>query len=371
MNKTLLIADTHLQAYREQNHNLSIWEKESQRYALDKIISIIKKQGITKIIHLGDLLETYFPKDFELELVDYFFSNIPKEVEFIIIDGNHELNRDSTKRIYYWDFMKEYYKEKYGINVIDYKEIGQDLYCSHKHISKLETLTKRYRYIFSHIRSSDASNKHFTDEINMVSLKENVKKVFLGDIHQNLEYDNIVYAGQSTWVNFPSDSSTEYFDKVVPSVIILDEDSGEYERIALFEQDSPYQKKFKKIYFEEYDSLKDIAKEIEKDCSENNHFYKVRLFAKKFMIDKLKEEFKHLKHCVVLDIVNITLKDTEVQNLQINTIMKDNLDKGSVSANCLEYCKKALNEPRLEDLLCSTYATLEGSIEQDNLKEED
>ena len=200
--KTLLMADTHLKPYNENNHNLSLWEKDSQKFALDKIISIIKEQNVTKIIHLGDILETAFPKDFELELVDYFFSNIPKGVEFIMLSGNHELDRNSTKRTYYWEFMKEFYKEKYDINVLDYDEIGQDLYCSHKHISKLETLTKKYRYVFSHIRSSDGSNKFITDEINMISLKVNAKKVFLGDIHSNLEYDNIVYVGQSTWTNF-------------------------------------------------------------------------------------------------------------------------------------------------------------------------
>src|SRR5574344_14391 len=127
MNKILLMADTHLQHYKEQNHSLSHWEKSSQQYALDKIISIIKKNNITKIVHLGDLLETAFPKDFELELVDYFFNNIPKEVEIYLIDGNHELQRDSIKRTYYFHFMQEFYKEKYDINIFDYKEIGQDL----------------------------------------------------------------------------------------------------------------------------------------------------------------------------------------------------------------------------------------------------
>ena len=91
--------------------------------------------------------------------------------------------------------------------------------------------------------------------------------------------------------------------------------------------------------------------------------------AKKFMIEKVRETFKNLKHCVILDIVNLTFKDTYVQNMNVGAVVKENLDKGSVSANCLEYCKKALNEPRLEDLLCSTYATLEGNVELN--KEED
>ena len=369
MNRTLLLSDTHLKPYNENNHNLSLWEKNSQQYALDKIISIIKENNITKIIHLGDLLENSFPKDFELELVDYFFSKIPKGVEFTVISGNHELNRDSTRRIYYWDFMKEFYKEKYGIVVYDYQEIGQDLYCSHKHISKLEALTKKYRYVFSHIRSSNVSNKYIVDEINMASLKVNAKKVFLGDIHQNLEFDNVVYTGQSTWTNFLNIKYAEDFDKYVPSVIILDEDSDKYERVALFERNSPYQKRYKEIIFEEFDSLSEIADMIEKDYTENKNFYKVRIMAKKFMIQKVREIFKNLKHCVILDIVNLTFKDTYVQNMNVGAVVKENLDKGSVSANCLEYCKKALNEPRLEDLLCSTYATLEGNVEL--TKEED
>lgn len=371
MNKVLLISDTHLQPYKENNHHLSLWEKCSQQYALDKIINIIKKRGITKIVHLGDLLENSFPRDFELELVDYFFSRIPKGVDFTVISGNHELDRDSTKRIYYWDFMRDFYKRKYNINVLEYQEIGQDLYCSHKHITKLEALTKKYRYIFSHIRSSDNSNKFITDEINMASLKVNAKKVFLGDIHSNLEYNNLVYAGQSTWTNFLNIKYEEDFDKVVPSVLILDEDSGKYERLALFERNSPYQKRYKEIVFEEFDSLSEIADEIEKDYTENKNFYKVRIMAKKFMIEKVRETFKHLKHCVILDIVNLTFKDTYVQNMNIGAVVKENLDKGSVSANCLEYCKKALNEPRLEDLLCATYATLEGAILKDNIEEED
>ena len=369
MSKVLLMADTHLQPYRENNNSLSLWEKTAQQYALDKVISIIKEQGITKIVHLGDLLENSFPKDFELELVDYFFSKIPKEVEFYQIDGNHELQRDSIKRTYYFNFMREFYKNKYNINVIDYKEIGQDLYCGHSHINKLENLAKRYRYVFSHIRSTDSSNKFITDEINMASLKVNAQKVFLGDIHYNLEYDNIIYIGQSTWTNFLNIKYEEDFNKYVPSVLILDEDSGKYERVALFERNSPYQKKYKEIVFEEFDSLSEIAEDIEKDYNENKNFYKVRIMAKKFMIEKVREIFKHLKHCVILDIVNLTFKDTYAQTMQVGAVVKENLDKGSVSANCLEYCKKALNEPRLENLLCSTYATLEGNIELN--KEED
>ena len=369
MSKVLIMSDTHIQPYRENNHNLSLWEKNAQQYALDKIINIIKENNITKIVHLGDLLENSFPRDFELELIDYFFSSIPKGIEFIIISGNHELDRDSTKRIYYWDFMQDYYKKKYNINVFDYKEINQDLYCNHGHISKLETLTKRYRYVFSHIRSTDNTNKFIIDEINMASLKVNAKKVFLGDIHLNLEYDNIIYIGQSTWTSFLNIKYEEDFDKYVPSVLILDEDSGKYERLALFERNSPYQKKYKEIVFEEFDSLSEIADMIEKDYNENKNFYKVRIMAKKFMIEKVREIFKHLKHCVILDIVNLTFKDTYVQNMNVGAVVKENLDKGSVSANCLEYCKKALNEPRLEDLLCSTYATLEGNIELN--KEED
>lgn len=372
MSKTLLLADTHLKPFNENNPQLSNWEKESQRYALDRILSIIKENEITKIIHLGDMLEEYFPKDFELELLDYFFGNISKGIEIIFTDGNHELNRDSIKRTYYWEFMKEYYKEKYNIKVYDYVEVGKDLYCSHKHISKLETLNKKYRYVFSHIRSSDSTNKFITDEINMVALKQNAQKVFLGDIHQNLEYDNIVYTGQSTWTNFINIKYEEGdFERFVPSVILLDEENGKYERVALFERNSPYRKLLKNIEFEDFDSLKEIADEIEKDFAENKTFYKVRIMAKKFTIDKVREAFKHLKHCVILDITNLTLRDTEFQTMQVGAITKDNLDKGSVSANCLEYCKRALSEPRLEDLLCSTYATLEGALDKDNLKEED
>jgi hypothetical protein len=82
----------------------------------------------------------------------------------------------------------------------------------------------------------------------------------------------------------------EEFDKVVPSVLILDEDSGKYERIALFERNSPYQKKYKEIVFEEFDSLSEIAEEIEKDYNENKNFYKVRIMAKKFMTEISKIE---------------------------------------------------------------------------------
>lgn len=365
MNKTLLISDTHLKPHKENNPNLSKWEYQSQKYCLDKILDIIQKEKPNKIIHLGDLLDTAFPRNYELDLLDYFFSAIPKEIEFILISGNHELDRDSNKREYYWEFMKEFYEQKYNAKIYDWYELGKDLYCSHKHISKLETLTKSYRYVFSHIRSS-GDNKFITDEINMVMLKQSAEKVFLGDIHNHLEYDNVVYCGQSSWVDFPSEFKEEQYERVIPSVVILNEDTREHTRINLFDSESPYQKKFKRINFEEFDSLKQIAEEINQEFQQKNNFYKVRIFAKKFMIERLREAFAGMKHCVILDIVNLTLKDTQYQDIQVNTILKDNLDKISVSANCLEYCKKALSEPRLEDLLCSTYATLEGSLEREN-----
>lgn len=363
MAKVLLFGDLHLKPFKDNNPHLSRWEYQSQKYSIDRILEVIKTEKPSKVYCLGDIIDTAFPQDYELELLDYFLGSIPKGVQLTLINGNHELNRDTSSRSYYFNFMKEYYESKYNIKVLDYEEQGDDLFVGHKHISKLENIEKDYRYIFSHIRSSD-SNGFFTDEINMSQLKASCNKVFLGDIHKNLEYDNVFYTGESSWVNFPSEATTESFNQVVPSVLILDEKSGKHERIALFEEDSPYQKKYIELRESEFDQIEQIVEQIKNDCEGNNHFYKVRLYGTKFMIDKVKVMFSGMKSCCVLDIVNTALKGEIVRDKAVDDIMSGHLDRGSVSKNCLDFCKKNLGESRLEPLLCSIYATLEGNLEK-------
>lgn len=368
--KTLLFSDFHAKPFDESNPEFSKWEFEMKKYCLDKILEYIKENNITRVIDLGDFFDKDFPKDYELELFDYFWSNVPKEVSKELVIGNHSLRKQSLKRLYTESLMGKYYKEKYNLKVYEYEEVkvGKhlDLFCSHKYINKLQNLNKKYRYIFTHLRASDG-NDFFTDEINMTVPKACASKLYGGDIHKQLEFDNVVYCGQSSWVHFPKTEQEESKVKSVPSFLVLDEETGEHKRIELFNENSPYQKKLKHITSDEMFDIEQLEKTIEEmrqDSIDNKAFYKVRIYAKKFLLDKIKRILreKDTKGFIKPEYINLSMNDYKVEQIQFNRIIKECLDNDSVSKSLLEYIKKTNDDPNLEDLIVSTYATLEGFV---------
>lgn len=371
-NYTICIGDLHLFGFNEKKPQLSKWTFDMQKYCISLVHNLFEEYNITKVVSLGDDLDSVENVNQELTLMDYFWSNIPKEVQRIKIDGNHELLKSSQKRLYYGELMRDFYKEKWNIDVLDFNEVKSpcnkftDLYCSHKYIHKLQHLNKKYRYIFSHIRTSDG-NAYYSDEINMTIPKACAKKIFLSDIHQHLEYDNIAYTGAMTWIHFPKLEEQENKLSSTPSVLLLNEETGEYKRIVLFNKESPYQKKLKHIKLEDLDNIDNIIEEMRQDNKDNKAFYKVRIYGKKFMIDKIKRAFKEHKdidNFCIREFINLSMNDTDYQKINYNKLVKQCLDKKSVSKNLLEYIVKTNEDKRLEDKLVSTYTTLESQVEQ-------
>jgi len=367
--KTLLFSDFHAKPFDEKRPHYSKWEFEMKKYCLDIILKTIKEESITRVIDLGDFIDRDSPKSWELDLLDYFWSNVPNEVSKEIIWGNHSLNKQSTKRLYYEEVMKDYYLNKWNVKVHDYVIIGespnQDIFCSHKYINKLQNLNKKYRYIFSHLRSSNG-NAFFSDEINLTIPKNVASKIYLGDVHNHSEFDNIVYCGQSSWVEFPQFNEEESKVSSIPSFILLDEDSGEHERVFMFNQDSPYQKKLKHIKLEDLDNIPLIIEEMRQDYLSNKAFYKVRVYGKKFMIDKVKRTFREQKDIdkfCITEYINLSMNESNHQQINYNKLVKQCLDKNSVSKDLLNYICKTNDDKGLEDLVTSTFATLESMVE--------
>lgn len=367
---TLLKGCTHLFGYKDKDKEFSKWTYDMQRYSLSQILELFKEYNITRVVDLGDELDSAENLNWELNLLDYFWSNIPNEVEKVKVSGNHELVKSSIDRTYITDTLADFYKEKWGVKVYQYEEVKvgneTDLYCSHKYINKLQNLKKKYRYIYSHIRLSDG-NAYYSDEINITVPKACAKKILLSDIHQHLEFDNIVYSGASSWVHFPKSEQEEKKIKSTPSVVLLNEETGEHKRIELFNENSPYQKKLRILKWDEMfddEQLENIIEEMRQDSKDNKSFYKVRVYAKKFLLDKIKRVLreKDTKGFIKAEYINISMNDYKVEQIQFSKIVKQCLDNDSVSKSLLEYIKKTNDDPNLEDLIVSTYATLEGFV---------
>ena len=373
MSKTLLFSDFHAKPFDEKKPKYSQWEFEMKKYCLDIILKHIKEKDITKVIDLGDFIDRDSPKSWELELLDYFWSNIPNNIEKITVYGNHTLNKQSTKRLYYEEVMKDYYLKRWNVKVYDYEIIEvkeekgkQDIYCSHKHINKLQHLKKKYRYIFSHIRTSDG-DAFYSNEINMTVPKVCASRLFQGDIHKQLEYDNVVYCGQSSWVEFPKFNEEEAKVSSTPSFLILDEDSGEYERVIMFDKDSKYQKKLRHIKLEDLDNLEEVIDEMRQDNIENKSFYKIRVYGKQFMLNKVKRflrEQKDTDSFCITEYINLSMNESTGQKVNYNKLVKMCLNSEGLSKDMLEYIIKTNEDKSLEEKIVSVYSTIEALVEK-------
>jgi len=374
MSKVLLKGDEHYKEFDSKRKEYSKWQYEMSKYCIDFQLEYIKNNNIDKVYCLGDMIDNYGTSDITLSLVDRFWggvTSINDKIEKVIINGNHELSKTAQNRIYYWDVMKDYYKEKYNLNVYDFEEVKDingevDLFCGHKNIHKLQNLKKRYRYIFSHLRSSDG-NAYYSDEINMVIPKACASKVYLSDIHSNLEYDNVVYTGASTFTHFPKFNEEESELNSIPSFIVLDTEKGTHERVYIFDKNSKYQKKLKHIKLEDLDNLEEVIDEIRQDNLENKSFYKIRVYGKKFMLDKVKRflrEQKDTDSFCITEYINLSMLDSNPQQINYNKLVKMCLNSEGLSKDMLEYILKTNEDKSLEEKIVSVYSTIESLVER-------
>jgi len=374
MSKVLLNGDQHYKEFDSKRPNYSSWQYEMSKYCIDFQLEYIKNNNIDKVYCLGDMLDNYGTSDITLSLVDRFWggvTSINDKIEKVIINGNHELSKTAQNRIYYWTVMKDYYKEKYNLNVYDFEEVKDtngetDLFCGHNNIHKLQNLRKKYRYIFSHLRTSDG-NAFYSDEINMTVPKACAKKVYLSDIHSNLEYDNVVYTGASTFTHFPSYDAEEADLSSIPSFIVIDTEKGTHERVYMFNKDSKYQKKLRHIKLEDLENLEEVIDEIRQDNLNNKAFYKLRIYGKKFMLDKIKRflrEQKDKDNFCITEYINLSMFESTGQKVNYNKLVKMCLNSQSLSKDMLEYILKTNEDKSLEENIVSVYSTIESLVEK-------
>ena len=373
MSKVLLNGDQHYKEFDSKRPNYSSWQYEMSKYCIDFQLEYIKNNNIDKVYCLGDMLDNYGTSDITLSLVDRFWggvTSINDKIEKVIINGNHELSKTAQNRIYYWTVMKDYYKEKYNLNVYDFEEVKDtngetDLFCGHNNIHKLQNLRKKYRYIFSHLRTSDG-NAFYSDEINMTVPKACAKKVYLSDIHSNLEYDNVVYTGASTFTHFPSYDEEDDLSSI-PSFIVIDTKKGTHERVYIFNKDSKYQKKLRHIKLEDLENLEEVIDEIRQDNLNNKAFYKLRIYGKKFMLDKIKRflrEQKDKDNFCITEYINLSMFESTGQKVNYNKLVKMCLNSQSLSKDMLEYILKTNEDKSLEENIVSVYSTIESLVEK-------
>lgn len=361
-NLGLFQGDHHFKGIDNKNINLSLWEYEAQKYSIDNVHDLIKEYKPKHYFSLGDVFNEVPPRNTEQELFDKLFGNIPKRVKIHMIQGNHSAVSNSTTREYYKDNLKEWYKEKYNINLYGYEETDLGLMCSHKYINKLEHLDKEYPLVFSHFRSSEG-NAYYSNEISLVSLRQNAQAVICGDIHKRLAFDNIIYTGSSWQSHFPQLQEGDLPEKEKPSVLILDLDTLEYSWLDTIGEN--YQKKSKQYFLIE-DFLADV-KNLEQEHLNKNTFFKIHLSDTKMNLQKFKQQEKDFKFCIFKTEAIDLIKETNILGGgSVKELFSKEEDKTlvqeSVSKNLLEYIHKTNKEKKYEDLLNSTYATLESNL---------
>lgn len=351
---TLCLGDYHLKDALHRNPHLEKFEYEVSLESFKIIYKIIEDNNISKLLILGDLVDSV-PNSEALKLVHIFLSGLPKDLEIILFDGNHELIEGRAKKQYYWNGIKQKMLDNYNVKVYDYTEVEKTLYCSHGNIGKLEKLNKSYDLVFSHFRSGISAIA--SDEIDVSLLNHKVGLVVLGDIHTRLSFDNIVYTGSPIDTSF---SSSNELPDHQPSVLILNEATLEWKWVDTL---TNTHRKVKKVYPSVKKFLLEVE-ELEIRAKEYRLFYKIIVQDKKHQLKQLNANL--YKHFAIIE-PSITDLVFEKQNNEIAKKVVESLSSKDVSNNLLEFILKNNSRNDLVENIKRTYHSYDvGAINDKN-----
>ena len=353
--KTLVIGDFHLSDRKYKNKDLEDFEEEVQKEAWNKILSIIDEYKVDKLVLNGDTFDAP-PVGTSLELFHNFMLSLKeKDLEIIMISGNHCLIEGLREKKYYPNLMKVKWWDNYGVKVFDYTEVNKTLYCSHGNIGKLEKLNKSYDLVFSHFRSGITGIA--SDEIDVSLLNHKVGLVVLGDIHSRLSYDNIVYTGSPIDTSF---GSSNELPEHTPSVLLLNEATLEWEWADTL---TSTHRKYKRVYPSVKKFLEDVEN-LEQDATSNNNFYKIVIQDKKANLKQV--NINNYKHFAIFELNHIDLM-FDKENKKIDKQIIDNLSAKNVSNNLLDFIIKNCDRKELIENTKQTYFTYNvGSAKEAN-----
>lgn len=355
MYKTLVIGDFHLSDRKYKNKDLEDFEEEVQKEAWNKILSIIDEYKVNKLILNGDIFDKS-PLGTSLELFHSFMLSLKeKDLEIIMISGNHCLIEGLREKKYYPNLMKKKWKDNYSINVLEYDEVGDKLFCGHGSINKLEKLTKKYNVVFSHFRSGITGIA--SDEIDISMLEHKSELVILSDIHSKLTYSNIVYTGSPIDVSF---SSSNELPDHQPSVLLLNEETLDWKWVDTL---TNTHRKIKKVYPSVKKFLLEVE-ELEIRAKEYRLFYKIIVQDKKHQLKQLNTNL--YKHFAIIE-PSITDLVFEKQNNEIAKKVVESLSSKDVSNNLLEFILKNNSRNDLVESIKRTYHSYDvGAINDKN-----
>ena len=353
--KTLVCGDFHLSDRKYKNKDLEDFEEEVQKEAWNKILSIIDEYKVDKLVLNGDTFDAP-PVGTSLELFHNFMLSLKeKDLEIIMISGNHCLIEGLREKKYYPNLMKVKWWDNYGVKVFDYTEVNKTLYCSHGNIGKLEKLNKSYDLVFSHFRSGITGIA--SDEIDVSLLNHKVGLAVLGDIHTRLSYDNIVYCGSPIDTSF---SNSNELPDHQPSVLILNEATLEWEWKNTL---TNTHRKYKRVYPSVKKFLEDVEN-LEQDATDNNNFYKIVIQDKKANLKQV--NVNNYKHFAIFELNHIDLM-FDKENKKIDKQIIDNLSAKNVSNNLLDFIVKNCDRKELIENVKKIYHMYDvGSVKEAN-----
>lgn len=351
---TLCLGDYHLKDALHRNPHLENFEYEVSLESFKIIYKIIEDNNISKLLILGDLVDSV-PNSEALKLVHIFLSGLPKGLEIILVDGNHELIEGRAKKQYYWYGIRQKMLDTYGVKVLEYNEVGNTLFVNHGNISKLETLSKNYDIVYSHFRSNLMPLA--SDEINIEMLEHKAKLVIASDIHYRCFHSNIVYTGNVFDTSF---SSSNELPDHQPSVLILNEDTLDWGWLDTL---TNTHRKYKRVYPSVKKFLEDVDS-LEQDAISNNNFYKIVIQDKKANLKQVNTN--NYKHFAIFELNHIDLM-FDKENKKIDKQIIDNLSAKNVSNNLLDFIIKNCDRKELVENVKQTYFTYNvGSAKEAN-----
>lgn len=340
--KTLCISDIHLKDFSFRNQHLDMFEYNASLEMFKKVYDIIEEYKVENLYILGDLLDAVGLAQ-SLDLMHQFFIGLPKGVNIKLINGNHELIEGKAKKQYYFNTIKQKMLDNYRVEVLEYSEVGGNLFCGHNTISKLETLSKHYDIVYSHFRSNLMPLA--SDEINIEMLEHKARLVVLGDLHFRCQYSNIVYTGSPIDTSF---SSSNELPEHTPSVLLLNEDTLEWEWKNTL---TTSYRKYKRVYPSVKKFLLEVE-ELEIRAKEYNLFYKIVIQDKKANLKQV--NINNYKHFAIFELNHIDLM-FDKENKKIDKQIIYNLSAKNVSNNLLDFIIKNCDRKELVENVKKIY----------------
>lgn len=276
------------------------WQIKRYEEYIDNLISECKEKP-TILAIVGDTLDSITPSKEELRLFLSLLHKLKNEdIHVLLVSGNHCTIQEGSSILDYLlldEFPNICYRRNLVFNNTTFHLVNHDSLKSYAP----SNFTER-NILLSHFRCTIPP--HITEEINVKKLTKPFDLCIVGDIHTNLQFDNVYYTNQPLNKQFETEPSCSYLE--------VDLDTLKVTR--------------KPAFYPSLIAKKMIAKKFHKEKFPAPHFYKVEVEGTPEELRLIKEAHSNVKLCRIPLLEKSVALSEEVTEAPVLSLDDDLVD---------------------------------------------